>query len=161
MILWPAGVAVAVVWAVFRDPAFDYRVLVAAALLPDLVDAPFGGIGVAHTFAFSAVLLTVVMVATRGRRRARRRWLAAPIGILVHLLADGVWTKAGVFWWPLSGASLTGPIPALDHNPLILFLEELAGAALLLWFWRRFRLSDPAVRRQFFQSGYLPRDVVR
>ena len=49
MIFWPAGVALGLVWLVFRDPAFDYRMVVVGALLPDLLDAPFGGARLAHT----------------------------------------------------------------------------------------------------------------
>jgi hypothetical protein len=111
VLLWFAGMSVAVAWVVFRDPAFDHRVLIAGALLPDVVDAPFGGARVAHTVLFSAALLLAVMLATRGRRQTRRRWLALPIGTFVHLLADGAWTRAETFWWPFLGGALGGPLP--------------------------------------------------
>ena len=53
--------ALAIVWNVFHDTAFDYRLLVVGVLLPDLLDAPFGGARLAHTLLFSVVLLVVVM----------------------------------------------------------------------------------------------------
>jgi hypothetical protein len=158
VLLWFAGVAVVVVWQVFRDPAIDHRVLVAGALLPDVVDAPFGGARVAHTVLASAALLTAVMLLTRGRRHARRRWLALPIGTFIHLLADGVWARADTFWWPFLGGSLDGPLPPFDHGVAVVVLQEVAGAAALIWFWRRFRLADPTVRGAFVRTGRLPRD---
>ena len=160
MLLWPAGMAVAIVWYVFRDPAIDYRLVVAGALLPDLADGPLGGARVLHTLAFSAVLLVAVMLVTRRRRHARRRWLALPIGTFVHLLLDGMWTRTHTFWWPLFGWHLGGGLPALDHGPVVLALEELVGAGALVWCWRRFGLGDPARRATLLRTGRLPRDLV-
>ena len=161
MLLWFAGASVVLAWAVFHDPAIDHRVLIAGALLPDVVDAPLGGARIAHTLSFSAGLLVVVMLATRGHRRARRRWLALPIGTFIHLLVDGVWARSTVFWWPFLGGRLSGPLPSFDHGPVVVVLEELAGAAALTWFWRRFRLRDRAVRAAFLRTGRLPRDTPR
>ena len=160
MIFWPVGVALGLVWLVFRDPAFDYRMVVVGALLPDLVDAPFGGARSFHTLLAAVAVLTVVMLATRGRRQMRRSLLAVPIGMFAHLVADGMWARTETFWWPFFGRPLTGRLPALDHGLAVLVLEELAGAAIVAWFWRRFRLSDPQVRRRFLRTGHLPRDIV-
>jgi hypothetical protein len=68
MVLWFAGTAFLAVWLVFRDPAFDYRLVIVGAL-PDVVDAAFGGAAVLHSVLGSVLLLAVVMVATIGRRR--------------------------------------------------------------------------------------------
>ncbi len=160
MVLWPVGVALGLVWLVFRDPAFDYRMVVVGALLPDLVDAPFGGARLAHTLLAAVAVLTVVMLATRGRRHLRRSLLAVPIGMFAHLVADGMWARTETFWWPFFGRSLTGRLPALDHGLAVLLLEELAGAAIVAWCWHRFRLHDPQVRGRFFRTGHLPRDIV-
>jgi hypothetical protein len=161
VILWPAGFAVVLVWVVFRDPAIDYRMVIAGALLPDAIDAFWGGARVMHTLVAAAVVLVVVMLATPHRRVARRRLLFLPIGMFAHLLADGMWARAGTFWWPFSGESLTGGLPALDHGAAILVVEELMGLILLAWCWHRFRLSDKAVRANFLRTGRLPRDLVR
>jgi membrane-bound metal-dependent hydrolase YbcI (DUF457 family) len=158
VILWPAGTALVATWLVFRDPAIDHRVVVLGALLPDLVDAPFGGARLLHSLAASAALLVVVMVATRGRRHARRRWLFLPVGTFLHLVFDAMWTRTHTFWWPAFGWTLEGPLPALDHGTGVLVVEELAGALALVWFWRRFRLAEPEVRATFVRSGRLPRD---
>jgi hypothetical protein len=158
MLLWPAGLALVLVWGVYRDPAIDYRLVVAGAVLPDAVDGPFGGARFLHTLVASVVLLAVVMVATRGRRRARRRWLAVPMGTFSHLLADGVWARTSTFWWPFLGGQLQGRLPAVEHGLAVLVVEEALGAAALVWFWRRFRLGEPPRRRAFLRTGRLPRE---
>ena len=160
MVLWPPGVALGLVWLVFRDPAFDYRMVVVGALLPDLIDAPFGGARLAHTLLAAVVVLGVVMLATRGRRHRRRSLLAIPIGMFAHLVADGLWARTETFWWPFLGGSLDGRLPALDHGVAVLVIEELIGAAIVAWCWQRVRLSDPEVRSRFLRTGHLPRDIL-
>jgi hypothetical protein len=83
------------------------------------------------------------------------------MGTFIHLLADGAWARAETFWWPFLGGSLAGPLPSVDHGLAIVALQELAGAAALVWFWRRFGFRDPAVRAAFVRTGRLPRDLPR
>jgi hypothetical protein len=159
MFLWFVGTAIATVWFVFRDPRFDYRLLVVGSVLP-LVDALFGGARVLHTLVFSLALLVVVMVVTVGRRTARRLWLGVAIGTLLHLVFDGVWTDAEVFWWPFGGwsfddARLPEAARGWCNVPL-----ELAGFAILLWVWRTARLSDRTRRAAALRTGRLFADVV-
>lgn len=111
MILWFAGMALVAVWVVFRDPALDHRLVVAGALLPDALDGLLHLMGVtgpwpAHTLGASVGLLTMVMLMTRGRRLLRRQLLALPIGTFLHLILDGVWADAQVFWWPVLGTEI-------------------------------------------------------
>ena len=133
VLLWFAGGAVAIVWAVFGDPAFDVRLLIVGALLPDIVDGPFGGARVAHSIVTAVALLTVTMLTTIGRRPLRRRLLAVPIGVLLHLVLDGAFGDARLFWWPLSGLSVPHTqLPSVARGwwnvPL-----EVVGAILLVW----------------------------
>ena len=103
-------------WYVFRDPRFDVRPLALGAVLPEL-DGVFGGARVMHSLAFSLILLLVVMVATIGRRAARKRWLGLPIGTMLHLVFDGAWADAHVFWWPFGGWSFDdAPLPAVERG---------------------------------------------
>ena len=76
MFFWFIGTSIAAVWFVFRDPRFDYRLLVVGAVLP-LVDGLFGGARVMHTLVFSLALLAIVMLATIGRRPASARCCSA------------------------------------------------------------------------------------
>ncbi|HEY1280117.1 MAG TPA: hypothetical protein VGF22_10630 [Acidimicrobiales bacterium] len=155
MLLWFWGTAFLTVWAVFHDPSIDYRVLFLGAVLPDLIDAPFGGARVAHSVTFCVAALVVVMLATIGRRTLRRRLLFLPIGMLLHLVFDGTFTDARVFWWPFSGlAPPDAPLPSVDRGAWNLLLE-LIGFGILAWAWRRFHFSDPAHRRVFWRTGHL------
>jgi LexA-binding, inner membrane-associated putative hydrolase len=159
VVLWFAGGAFVGVWLVFRSPAVDYRLVVAGALLP-LVELPFGSPRLLHSLTGAAALLALAMVATPRRRLAQRRLVAVPIGVLVHLLLDGIWTDTQAFWWPFAGLAWSDArLPELARGWLDLVLEA-AGAAALWWCWRRFRLEEPVRRARFVRTGQLDRDVV-
>lgn len=158
MLLWFAGGAFVLVWLVFRSPAVDYRLVIAGALLP-LVELPFGSPRILHSLSGAALLLALAMVLTPRRRLAQRRLVAIPIGVLVHLLLDGIWTDTRAFWWPFAGLDWSGArLPELSRGAFDLLLEA-AGAAALWWCWRRFRLDEPARRGRFLSTGQLDRDV--
>jgi membrane-bound metal-dependent hydrolase YbcI (DUF457 family) len=155
VLLWFWGTSFLTVWVVFHDPSIDYRLLLLGSIAPDLVDAPFGGAGVGHSVTISVVVLVVVMLATVGRRARRRQWLALPIGMFLHLVFDGAFTDARVFWWPFSGASPgEQPLPSLDRG-LLSLVFELVGLAMLAWGWHRFGLADPRRRRLLWRTGHL------
>lgn len=160
MLLWFAGMSFLAVWVVFKDPAIDHRLVIAGALVPDLLDVATGGPWVGHTLLFSVALLTVVMLATRGRRLLRRQLLALPIGTFLHLVLDGAWTDTDSFWWPALGTAFgEGRLPSIERGGLNVLLEVL-GLAALVWAYRRFRLDEPENRQRFLSSGRLPRDLV-
>lgn len=159
MVLWFVGLAPVIVWFVFRDPAMDHRVVALGAVVP-LVDLIWHPLAPLHSLVVSAALLGVVMVATRGRRRLRRRLLALPIGTFLHLLLDGAWTEPVTFWWPLLGSDLPdAPIGPLARPGALLAVMEVAGVAAMVWFVGRFRLVDRDRRRTFVRTGRLDRDL--
>jgi hypothetical protein len=154
VLFWFIGTAVLTVWYVFRDPRFDYRLLVVGAVLPE-IDIVTGGMWLLHTLVFSVGLLVVVMLATSGRKPIRRLLLGLPIGTLLHLVFDGAWATTDVFWWPFGGTDFGGfDLPSVQRGPLNIVFE-LAGLALVVWIWKRSGLSDPARRRQFRATGQL------
>jgi hypothetical protein len=158
MLLWFAGGAVLIVWLVFRSPAIDYRLVVVGALLP-LVELPFGSPRVLHSLTGAAVALGAVMVIAPRRRLVQRRLVAIPIGMFLHLLLDGVWADTQAFWWPFAGVGWSDArLPELSRGAFDLVLE-LAGAAALVWCWRRFRLDEPDRRARFLRTGRIDRDV--
>ncbi len=154
MLLWFLGSSVLSVWFVFRDPRFDYRLLLVGALLPDIIDVPFGIARFAHSLTVAVGVLVVVMLATAGRKPARRLLLALPIGMLLHLVWDGAFASAKVFWWPFSGGWGHVRVPSLARGwwdvPF-----ELAGAAMLWWVARTFGLRAAPRRRDFLHTGRL------
>lgn len=160
MILWFAGMSVALVWLVFRSPALDYRLVALGAVLP-VGEVVLGGARVLHTLVASVALLGLVMLATRHRRLLRRRLIGLPIGLLMHLVLDGIWTTSAVFWWPFLGWSFQGtPVPELDRPLAAVVLLEVLGAGAIVWCYRTFGFDDPERRRQFVRTGHLPRDLV-
>jgi hypothetical protein len=158
VLLWFAGGSVLIVWLVFRSPAIDYRLVVLGALLP-LAELPFGSPRVLHSVTGAAVALGAAMVITPRRRLVQRRLVAVPIGMFLHLLLDGVWTDTRAFWWPFAGLAWSDArLPELSRGAVDLLLEA-AGAAMLWWCWRRFRLDEPDRRARFLRTGHIDRDV--
>lgn len=154
MLLWFIGTAVATVWYVFRDPRFDYRMLVVGALLPEL-DGLAGGMRWLHSLSFSVALLMVVMVATVGRRAARRLLLGLAIGTLLHLVFDGAWTTTEVFWWPFTGTAIGDePLPSVRRGWWNVPLEAV-GLLLVVWAWRRAGLDQATRRSEVLRTGWL------
>jgi hypothetical protein len=153
--LWFLGGALVIVWNVFHDPRFDYRLVLLGALLPDIVDAPLGGARAMHSVTANVALLFVVMLATIGRRPLRRRVLALPIGSLLHLVLDGAFTNPGLFWWPIGGGWPHERLPSMARSGALDLLLELIGFGQLLWAWRRFGLTVDAARRRFLRTGSL------
>jgi hypothetical protein len=154
MLLWFVGASVVTVWYVFRDPRFDYRLLVVGALLPE-IDGVFGGMRWLHSVVSSVALLTVVMLATAGRKPARKLLLGLPIGTFLHLVFDGAWATTDVFWWPFTGWSIGDErLPSAQRGwwnvPL-----ELIGLMIVVWVGRRARLGDPVRRRAVAGTGRL------
>src|SRR5258708_33994169 len=88
MLLWFAFGAIFGVWNVFQSPGLDFRLIVAGALLPEVIDLPFGAQAYAHTLLAATLVLIATMLATTGRgRRLRPRrapglptgWFAGPV----------------------------------------------------------------------------------
>ncbi len=154
MLLWFVGASIVVVWNVFHDPRLDLRVMVAGVLAPDVIDGVTGGTALAHSVVTAVGLLVVVMLATIGRRPLRRRLLALPIGVFLHLVLDGAFADTRAFWWPLSGLSFPGDtLPSFDRGVGVTVALEVAGALGLAWAWRRFGWSDPSRRGRFLRTG--------
>lgn len=152
---WFIGTSVLAVWSVFRDPRFDYRFLVAGVLLPDLVDSLWGGARGFHSVTMSVAVLFGVMLATIGRRPIRKRLLAVPIGMFVHLIVDGAFDDTKVFWWPVTGLSFgDARLPVVERGTFNVVLE-IVGLMLCAYAVQRFGLRDAERRRRFFANGEL------
>lgn len=159
MLVWFAATSVAIVWVIFRSPAIDYRVVALGAVL-GLVEIPWGT-GPLNTLLGSAVALTVVMLATMGRRLVRRRWLGIPIGMFLHLVLNGSWANERVFWWPLGGWSFPDVRSPVLERGIVSVLMELGGLLVALWLWNEFGLDDPNRRSLLWRTGQLDRAWMR
>jgi len=159
MFLWFLGGSILLVMLVFQSPAIDYRMVALGAVLP-VGELAFGAPRLLHTLLGAVLVLVVVMVFTRNRRVVRRRLLGIPIGVFLHLVLDGVWTRASLFWWPFRGTAFDGELPEVSRGMWSVVLE-LAGAAMLVFLWRSCGLADRQRRDRFLRTGQLNLRAVR
>jgi hypothetical protein len=128
---------------------------VIGALLPDIIDRIWGGARAFHSVTASVAILVVVMLSTIGRRPIRKRLLAIPIGMFLHLIYDGAFNNTQVFWWPFTGLSFSGDqLPVVDRGMLNIGFE-IVGILLCAFAWKKFHLNDPIRRKNFLKTGTL------
>jgi putative effector of murein hydrolase len=155
---WFLGLSFAAVLVVFSSPALDYRLVMCGAALP-IVEGFMAGPWVLHTLLAPVVVMTAVMLFTQRRRLARRQWLGLPIGLFMHLVLDGSWTDADVFWWPFLGAGdvLGGSVVnEFERSIAVVVGMEVIGLAVLLFFVERLDLRGEG-RDLFISSGQILR----
>ena len=155
VILWFIATSVLAVRFVFRDPRFDYRLLIVGALVPDLVDVWFGGARLFHTLVFSVALMVGIMAFTRRGSARRRRVLPLAIGTFLHLVFDGAFANTKVFWWPFGGTSFDGARLPVAERGWINLVFELLGLVGIIWLMRVNGLDDRARRARFMAEGEL------
>jgi hypothetical protein len=153
MFVWFAAMSSLVVLVVFSSTSVDHRFVMAGAVLP-VFEVFIAGPWVAHTLLGAVIVLVVVVIATRGRRLVARRLVGLPIGMALHLVLDGSWTNAKLFWWPALGGSPLGGsrVPEFDRLGLSLVLEAI-GIGVAVWLYRRAGLTDVAARDRFVRTG--------
>ena len=176
MLFWHVGATIAFVRYAFRDEAMDLRFLAIGAILPDLIDTPIGfaywstfrSVRLAsHTILFATILLVVVMAATR-RGRPRKRWMPLAIGVLIHLVLDGMWRSPETLWWPFLGWEFD----ATTFSTTWAYLEwlltdvrtwalEAVGLVYLVVLARRSDLGDPNARKALLRTGRVSAPIGR
>jgi len=140
MFFWFIATAVLTIAWVFKDPRFDYRLLAVGAVLPDIIDWPTGW-RVMHSVVTSIAVLALVMFVSLGRKPYRKLLLGLPIGMFLHLVFDGAFTSAEMFWWPIGGWQFSdAQLPVVARGWWNLPLEIFGAAAMLMW-WRRQRVA--------------------
>ena len=133
MFFWFVGTAVASVWYVFHDPKFAFRLVVAGALAPDVIEVFLGHAGPLHSVVTMVAIMAAVMLITYGRKKSRSKMLAVVIGMFLHLVFDGAFTNTKMFWWPISGLQFGDyALPVFDRG-LINIPLEILGVLLILW----------------------------
>ena len=133
MFFWFVGTAVAAVWYVFHDPKFAFRLVVAGALAPDVIEVFLGHAGPLHSVVTMVAIMAAVMLITYGRKKSRIKMLAVVIGMFLHLVFDGAFTNTKMFWWPLSGLQFGDyALPVFDRG-LVNIPLEIVGVLLILW----------------------------
>ena len=137
-------------WLTSLGNLIDIRLLLAAALLPDIIDKPLGYFFLRETFSsgriFGHTLLFLILITLAGlylyRSRAQRWLLVLAFGTLVHLILDLMWQAPQIILWPILGFAfekqdITNFVPnmlsALLTAPEV-YVPELVGAAIIIWF---------------------------
>jgi len=137
MFFWFIATAVLTIAWVFKDPRFDYRLLAVGAVLPDIIDWPTGW-RVMHSVVTSIAVLALVMLVSIGRKPYRKVLLGLPIGMFLHLVFDGAFTSAEMFWWPIGGWEFSSAdLPVVARGWWDLPLETVGTFALWRWWARR------------------------
>lgn len=171
MIFYHAGVTTLVMWFVMRgNPRVDYRIVMLASLLPDVIDKPIGRILFkskfqsgrlwGHTLLLNVALLCVVFFL---RGRIKRQFVLVPVSSLLHLAEDGVWSMPKVFWWPLFGTVFPrDPKGFLGINWRSALMEEGIGLVILLWLFSAHGMLSRQGLKTFLKTGMLeqPREAV-
>jgi hypothetical protein len=158
MVLWYLAPSIVAVHEIFRSRGLDYRLIALGALLPLLVDLPFGYYAYGHSLFVAVGVLAVVMLGTIGRPRLlRRRLICIPIGWMCGLVLSGAFLHDVSFLWPLLGSDF--PDDSLVPPVTVLVLLDAAGLAIGIWAWNRFGLADRVTRDEFVRTGRLREPV--
>lgn len=168
MILWHLGAAALIVYVTLGRRRIDYRFILLGAILPDAVDLFYGAVvagdpgrrAIGHTLLAVIVVAVIVILGTRSATRLAL--FGIPVGWLLHLVADAMWSAPRTFFWPMFGSAFDETrepylvevfLRPWEHPGL--WAMEVAGALVLVWFWVAFRLGEPDRRRLFLRDGYL------
>ena len=111
-------VAVKVMEKGFHFRRMDYRILIVASLLPDLVDKPLAGLlessfvyesrAFGHTLVFLGIIGVLAIIQRLGRKNC---WLFPVfIGVLFHDAFDVMWLHREIFLWPMEGWQFSKPM---------------------------------------------------
>jgi inner membrane protein len=114
----------------------DYRLVLAASMLPDAIDKPLGLLLRTNGRTYAHTLLFIILLAAGGfflYRTRRRTWLVAlSMGVLTHIVFDQMWRAPRTLLWPLFGFSFPrGDVTALVPP----FLRALLTGAPWLNAW--------------------------
>jgi hypothetical protein len=163
LILWHFGTTLVILWFVFRgNTRMDYRFALLGSILPDLIDKPLGRIVLRNRYHSGrlfghTLLLNVAAFALlffmRGRRK--RKAVLLPIGSLLHLAEDGMWSRPGVFWWPAFGTAFprgSGGMLRLSWTSIAM---ELVGAGLIVWIFAAHGMLNRDGLKAFLRTGML------
>lgn len=165
MILWHLGWTLVVLWFVMRgNTRVDYRFAAFGALLPDLIDKPIGrilfrerfesGRLFGHSLLVNALLFAVVFFL---RGRIKRKAALVPIGSLLHLAEDAVWSSPRVFWWPAFGWAFPRDPARYPFGISIPegLIQEAVGALLLVWLFAAHGMLNRDGLWTFLRTGHL------
>ena len=163
-VLGHLGITVGLAWLItwrWPEVQVDYRLILVAALLPDLIDKPLGALLSLQARLWTHTLIFLAALALLSRLRPLRAFTWLAFGVAVHLTLDMIWFEPNVVLWPLYGwsfpagtQSLGGYVRTLLTDAYVQFGEIVGASILLLLGWRYRMFSGKAVRK-FLRDGRL------
>ena len=161
MVLWFVGPSILIVWAVFRSPAADYRLVALGSVHPARRAPVRRAAAAAQPDRCARSPSPLVMFAARGQRLAaaplarRPDRHAAPPRARRRL--DRHRTRSGGRSSASTGRRRSCPSSAGARSTSC---SSSSGAAACWWLYRRFRLDEPERRAEFLRTGRVGRDIV-
>ena len=160
MLLWFAGLSFIIVATVFASPAIDYRLIIIGSLVP-VIEMVLEGPWVLHSLLAPVLVMAFVMIAFQGKRLKQRKWLGIPIGMFLYLFLDRAWTKADLFWWPLSGFQINKADAPTWEDPALLVLMEVAGLLAAIYGVIKYKIYEKENMKLFFKTGRIQRQMMQ
>lgn len=147
----------------------DYRAVLVAAVLPDIIDKPIGAILfrstfhnsriIAHTLLFSLILILIGYI--RVKKRKKNTVLITGVCCIIHLILDSMWHYIDILFWPLYGLKFPErpegdwalqTLTNLVTNPYT-YIPEIIGFIILAYFF--IRLIKNKKLKNFIRHGKL------
>jgi len=147
----------------------DYRTLIVASLLPDLIDKPLAGLlagsyeyesrSFGHSFAFLGCVGLLMAILWLWNRSL---WVFPVfLGVLFHDALDVMWLHPDVFFWPIAGWQFPKAVNEAWQGFVQMggykikqldFLDNIS-VLVLLYFFMRIALGGKII--DFFRKGKL------
>ena len=164
------GVTVGVVQTaekMFGTSKIDYRLLLTASILPDIIDKPLGYIlSAGHALGTRLVghslffLLLILCIGYMGRHRHGKMYSTLFIGSAMHDVLDRMWYYPRTFFGPIAGNNVVNgfetwevPIKIGFLNITELYALEILGGIILLYLFMSLARQNKIM--QFIKSGKL------
>ena len=116
---------------------------------------------VLHSLLAPVLVMGFVMIAFQGKRLKQRKWLGIPIGMFLYLFLDRAWTKAGLFWWPLSGFQIDKANAPTWEQPVVLVVMEATGLLAASYGVRKYKIYEKENMKLFLRTGRIQRQMMQ
>lgn len=155
MLIYLPSIAILLTYFIFQSKGIDYRTVAIGSLLPFIVDVFIGHASLGHSFLFSVIVLTAIMLGTISRPRLlRRRLLCISIGMFFALVLSGAFLYEQMWWWPMSHKS-SGEELSITPSLTVWIIRDIIGLIALYIIVGIGELYKKEKRKEFFSTGRL------
>jgi hypothetical protein len=149
----------------------DFRIVIIAAILPDIIDKTVGmiilrdEIANGRLFTHSIVVIGIIsicsLIAVRIKRGHYLKTLFYVLALTIHLILDSMWENTHTLFWPLFGTSFPRlDIEISDYFTIILtdpyvYVTEILGTLIIITLFIRHQLFIKIHLFRFLKDGKL------